>query len=118
MYWRLLRRGAALFNPILRHAQELAVVALLLILLVMNISTVWIDWAMAERESAVAADVARIQGERDRLAVAVLQAADPAFLPVRARDVLHYAMPGEQLVLLIDSAPAAEPAPAPWWLYE
>ncbi len=116
--WRQLRRGLALLNPVMRHAQGLAALALLLIQLVMSVNTMWIDRAMAEHQSTVAADVARIENDRDRLAIAVAQAADPAYLLVRARDVLHYVQPGEQLVLLTDVAPLTDTASPPWWFYE
>jgi hypothetical protein len=116
--WRQLRRGLVLLNPLMRHAQGLAALGLLLIQLVMSVSTMWIDRAMAEHQSTVAAEVARIENDRDRLAIAVAQAADPAYLPVRARDVLHYAQPGEQLVLLTDVAPLTDTVAPPWWFYE
>jgi cell division protein FtsB len=116
--WRQLRRGLALLNPVMRHAQGLAALGLLLIQLVMSVSTMWIDHAMAQHQSTVAAEVARIENDRDRLAVAATQAADPAYVQVRARDVLHYVQPGEQLVLLADAAPLTDTASPPWWFYE
>ncbi len=118
MRWHELQRAAALLNPLLRHAQGLAALALLLIQLVMSVSTMWIDRAMAEHQSAAAAEVARIESDRDRLAIAVEQASDPAYLPVRARDVLHYAQPGEHLVIMASTAPLSDTTSPPWWLYE
>jgi len=118
MRWRQLQRGLALVSPVLRHAQGLAALGLLLIQLVMSVSTMWIDRAMAEHQSVVAAEVARIESDRDRLAIAVAQASDPAYLPVRARDVLHYAQPGEQLVILTSTMPLSDTTSPPWWLYE
>jgi len=116
--WRQLQRALALINPMLRHAQGLAALGLLLIQLVMSVNTMWIDRAMAEHQSVTAAEVARIEGERDRLAIAVAQAADPAYLPVRARDVLHYAQPGDQLVIVTATTPLSDITSPPWWLYE
>ena len=118
MRWHQLQRAAALVNPALRHAQGLAALGLLLIQLVMSVSTMWIDRAMAGHQSAVAAEVARIEGDRDRLAIAVAQASDPAYLAVRARDVLHYAQPGEQLVMLTSTTPLSDTTSPPWWFYE
>ena len=78
----------------------------------------WIDRAMAEHQAAAAAEVARIASDRDRLAIAVAQASDPAYLAVRARDVLHYAQPGEQLVIVTSTAPLSDTTSPAWWLYE
>jgi hypothetical protein len=116
--WRQLQRALALINPMLRHAQGLAALGLLLIQLVMSVNTMWIDRAMAEHQSVTAAEVARIEGERDRLAIAVAQAADPAYLPVLARDVLHYAQPGDQLVIVTATTPLSDTTLPPWWFYE
>jgi cell division protein FtsB len=116
--WCQLQRGLALVNPVLRHAQGLAALGLLLIQLVMSVNTMWIDRALAEHQSVVAAEVARIESERDRLATAVVQATDPAYLPVRARDVLYYAQPGEQLVILTSTAPLSDTTSPPWWFDE
>lgn len=118
MRWWQIQRGAALAAPLLRHAQGLAVAGLLLIQLVMSVSTLWVDWAMAAREAAVAAEVAQLERDRERLSIAVMQAADPAFLAVRARDVLQYAQPGEHLVIVAHSAQEREAPALPWWLYE
>ena len=116
--WLQLQRSAALVGPLLRHAQGLAALGLLLIQMVMSVSTMWIDRAMAERQAVATAEVARIESDRDRLAIAVAQASDPAYLPVRARDVLHYAQPGEQLVILTSTAPLSDTTSPPWWFYE
>jgi hypothetical protein len=116
--WRQLRRSVSLLQPIVRQAPGLAALGLLLIQLVMSASTIWIDRAMAARENAVAADVARLELDRDRLTLAVAQAADPAFMAVRARDVLHYAQPDEHLIVVTNTAPVNDAAVPPWWIYE
>lgn len=77
----------------------------------------WIDRAVAERQTVVAAEVTKLAADRDRLTIAVAQATDPAYLAVRARDVLHYAQPGEHLVILSDAA-QPDAATPPWWIYE
>jgi hypothetical protein len=118
MRWRQVQRALGLVNPLLRHAQGLAALGLLLIQLVMSVSTMWIDRAMAEHQSVAAAEVARIESDRDRLIIAVAQASDPAYLAVRARDVLHYAQPGDQLVILTSTAPLSDTTSPPWWFYE
>lgn len=116
--WRQLRRSIALLRPIVRQAPGLAALGLLLIQLVMSASTMWIDRAMAARQNAVAADVVRLELDRDRLTIAVAQAADPAFMAVRARDVLHYAQPDEHLIVVTNAAPTNDTATPPWWIYE
>ena len=118
MRWAQLQRGFGLINPLLRHAQGLAAVGLLVIQLVMSASTLWIDHAMAQHQAAVAAEVTRIAGDRERLAIAVAQASDPAYMVVRARDVLHYAQPDEHLVILANTAPLSDTVAPPWWFYE
>jgi cell division protein FtsB len=103
---------------VLRHAHGLAAAGLLLIQLVMSVSTIWIDRAMAERESIVAAEVAQLELDRDRLTIAVAQAGDPAAIEVRARDSLFYVRPEDHLVIIPGAALADEIASPPWWLYE
>lgn len=78
----------------------------------------WIDRAVAERQTVVAAEVTKLAADRDRLMIAVAQATDPAYMVVRARDVLHYAQPGEHLVTVSDTAPQPDTATPPWWMYE
>ena len=118
MRWGRLQRGLALISPLLRHAQGVAALGLLVIQLVMSASTLWIDHVMAQQQVTVAAEVARIAGDRDRLAIAVAQASDPGYLAVRARDVLHYAQPDEHLVIIANTAPLSDTVTAPWWFYE
>ena len=116
--WRQLCRSLGLLSPVLRHAHGLAAAGLLLIQLVMSVSTIWIDRAMAERESIVAAEVAQLELDRDRLTIAVAQAGDPAAIEVRARDTLFYVRPEDHLVIIPGAALADEIASPPWWLYE
>ncbi len=113
-----MQRTLALVSPLLRHAQGLAVLGLLIIQLVMSLSTLWIDWAMTARQAAVAAEVNQLELDRERLSIAVAQAAAPAFLVVRARDALQYVQPGEHLVIMANEAPERDSATPPWWIYE
>lgn len=105
-------------SPLLRHAQGLAVLGLLTIQLVMSLSTLGIDWSMTARQAAVAAEVNQLELDRERLNIAVMQAGDPAFLAVRARDALQYVQPGEHLVIMANEARERDSATPPWWIYE